>query len=83
MHLLFLSCLKATELIEKKIQFKLSIGEKMRLNVHKSMCQACTNYEKQSYLIEKAISHQEDNKSDKIEIDLESFKKSILGKLEK
>ena len=46
------------------------------------MCQACTNYEKQSYLIEKAISHMENIQSDKMEMDVESFKKSILGKLE-
>jgi len=82
MHILFLSCLKATELIEKKIHFKLSIREKWQLKVHKSMCQACTNYEKQSYLIEKAISHMENIQSDKMEMDVESFKKSILGKLE-
>lgn len=80
-QLLFLSCLKATELIEKKIHIKLSFTEKLQLKVHKSMCQACTNYEKQSYLIEKAISHQEDNKSNKIEVDLESFKKTILERL--
>lgn len=61
MQLLFLSCLKATELIEKKLRFKLSLSEKIRLTMHKSMCDACTNYEKQSKFLDDAIfrSHQE------------------------
>ncbi len=43
-----LSCKKATELIEKKLLVKLSFKEKMQLEMHKSMCSACTTYEKQS-----------------------------------
>nr|NQU93085.1 hypothetical protein [Bacteroidota bacterium] len=57
MHILFLSCLKATELIEKKLQFKLSVTDKLRLQMHKAMCSACTNYEKQSLIIEKSITN--------------------------
>lgn len=83
MHILFLSCLKATELIEKKIHFKLSFGEKLQLKVHKSMCNACSNYEKQNFLIEKAIANQENIEPRKIEIDLDNFKKSIIEKIEK
>ncbi len=56
MHKLFLSCLKATELIEKRLHFKLSVKEKLQLKVHKMMCSACSNYEKQSIFIEKGIS---------------------------
>ncbi len=56
MHILFLSCLKATELIEKRIHFKLSSIEKMKLKAHKMMCNSCVNYEKQSLLIENGIS---------------------------
>ena len=56
MHKLFLSCLKATELIEKKLHFKLSVKEKLQLKMHKMMCSACSNYEKQSVFIEKGIS---------------------------
>ena len=43
-----LSCKKATELIEKKLLLKLSFKERMQLQAHKSMCSACTAYEKQS-----------------------------------
>jgi hypothetical protein len=56
MHILFLSCLRATELIEKKLHFKLSVKEKLQLRTHKMMCKACSNYEKQSIFIEKGIS---------------------------
>lgn len=56
MHKLFLSCLKATELIEKKIHFRLSTKEKMQLKMHKAMCSACSSYEKQSVFLEKGIS---------------------------
>jgi hypothetical protein len=61
MHTLFLSCLKATELIEKKIHFSLSGKEKLQLKVHKMMCDACTSYEKQSIFLEKGISHLDNN----------------------
>lgn len=56
MHKLFLSCLKATELIEKRLHFKLSVKERLQLKMHKMMCSACTNYENQSIFLEKGIS---------------------------
>jgi len=56
MHRLFLSCLKATELIEKKLHFRLSGREKLQLKMHKMMCDACSSYEKQSIFLEKGIS---------------------------
>ena len=56
MHRLFLSCLKATELIEKKLHFRLSGKEKLQLKMHKMMCDACSSYEKQSIFLEKGIS---------------------------
>ena len=33
MHILFLSCLKATELMEKKLHFEVSFKEKLQLKV--------------------------------------------------
>lgn len=79
MHALFLSCLKATELIEKKMHFKLSLREKMQLRAHKMMCDACSLYEKQSTLIEKGISGFQEKEIKKT--DLEEFKKAIHKKL--
>jgi len=75
MHLLFLSCLKATELIEKKFHFKLSFLERMQLKAHKMMCDACTNYEKQSMIIEKGIELQRNKQHP--QIDMEQLKRQI------
>ncbi len=83
MHILFLSCVKATELIEKKLLFKLTVKEKIQLSLHKMVCNACSNYEKQNMLIDKAVDRQL-SKPKKIEsIDLNRFEESILEKLEK
>lgn len=49
--MLMLSCKKATSLFEKKSLIGLSFKEKIQLNVHKSMCNACSTYEKQSQII--------------------------------
>ncbi len=83
MHILFLSCLKATELIEKKIHFNLSFGERLQLRMHKSMCNACNTYEKQNLLIERAILNLENIEPEKVESDLDGLKKSVLEKIEK
>lgn len=53
----FLSCLKATELIEKKSNFRLSFKERLQLKVHKMICDACKSYENQSTLIDEKIAH--------------------------
>ncbi|HNU12996.1 MAG TPA: hypothetical protein PKI55_00970 [Chitinophagaceae bacterium] len=55
MHLLLLSCKKATELIEKKSLVGLSFRERVQLNIHKSVCEACTAYEKQSIKIDELM----------------------------
>ncbi len=52
-----LSCKKAATLIDKKAEVKLSWRENMQLTMHKSMCDACTAYEKQSKFIDKALYH--------------------------
>ncbi len=82
MHILFLSCLKATELIEKKMYFNLSFGERLQLKLHKSMCGACSNYEKHNILIEKAIANLENSEPEKVERDLDGLKNSVLEKIE-
>lgn len=52
MNILMLSCKKATELIEKKNYFGLNPMEKIQLHMHTSMCNACSNYQKQSKKID-------------------------------
>ena len=81
MKYLFLSCLKATELIEKKYIFKLTFREKIQLTLHKAMCEACSNYEKQDLMIEKAIEKQTPKAKDIKSVDIKDFKKSILEKI--
>lgn len=79
MHILFLSCLKATELIEKKFHVKLSFKERLQLSLHKMMCDACSMYEKQSAVLEKGMeSH---NKYIHEECDIEELKKQISSNL--
>ncbi len=80
MHILFLSCLKATELIEKKLNFRLTWTEKMQLKAHKMMCDACSNYEKQSIFIDKGIAASK--KMEFPETDIEHLKELIVRKLE-
>lgn len=79
MNMLILSCLKATELIEKKLHFKLSFKEKLQLKMHKMMCDACRLYEKQSALLEKGIEKQQEETFE--EIDIEKLKKEIYTHL--
>ncbi len=55
-----LSCRKATELIDKKIHFKLSTKENFQLVLHKSMCDACTAYEKQSLIIDRVLKQEKE-----------------------
>jgi hypothetical protein len=52
MNILFLSCLKASALIEKKLHVRLTYQERLQLKIHKMMCKACTRYEQQSVLLE-------------------------------
>lgn len=79
MNILFLSCLKATELIEKKLHFSLTCKEKYQLTVHKMMCNACRRYENHSYFIDKNLSHH--HSFEPLEINVEGLKKLINEKL--
>jgi len=56
MKKIMLSCDKATELIEKRIHFKLTFWEKIQLKLHLAFCKPCSHYEKQSYIIEESMS---------------------------
>jgi hypothetical protein len=59
-----ISCHKATELVEKKINFGLSWKEQLQLHYHQKACAVCKYYEDQSVAMEKWIQNaekQEDN----------------------
>lgn len=82
LHILFLSCLKASELIEKKLHFKLGLTQRLQLKVHKMMCKACTNFEKHAIFIDKSIlfSQQAEKQSHSFD-EMKELKKKILVKL--
>jgi hypothetical protein len=77
---LFLSCLKVTELLEKREIIPLNLLEKIRLRVHLSMCKACHAYEKQSETID-ALFEKLGNSLDEDEI--ASSQKRLTEKLNK
>lgn len=58
MTILLLSCKKATELIEKKLYFGLSLREKAQLYMHSSMCDTCKSWQVQSHIIDQSLKHQ-------------------------
>jgi hypothetical protein len=80
---LMISCLKATELIEKKNFSRLSVREKMKLAFHKSMCSACAAYEKQSQLLDKILNAKANPESgkDKDVVANSELKHRIISKL--
>ena len=78
MHYLFLSCFKATELIEKKLHIKLSFKEKIRLKMHKSMCSACKKYDKQSIIMDEALKKYSNNITT---VNIEELKINIKNKI--
>ena len=80
MHFLLLSCLKATELIEKKLHIKLSFKEKTQLTMHKSMCNACRRYGEHSIFIDEALKKRS---FENLNINIEELKISIKKKISK
>jgi len=81
MHTLFLSCLKASELIDKKIHIKLSFIENMQLKVHNMLCKPCKIYEQQSIMIEHGIEQQLRKEKMDAQNDTEQLKQQIKAKL--
>ncbi len=83
MQVLMLSCKKATELIEKRSLVRLSFREKVQLRLHKSMCDACTAYEKQSKKIDELLhGHIHDTGIDKMAIlSNEPLKEKIISNI--
>lgn len=82
MNVFFLSCKKATELIEKSEISPLSGTEKIQLKLHTSMCKACKSYKKQSVIIDKALSNWLDKEEKNENISLSKKSKSnIINKL--
>lgn len=84
MKLIMVSCKKASELIEKKEDYKISPAESVRLFIHTSMCTICKGYEKQSILLKIALNNlfKDSEESQKDTEVPESLKKDIIKKIE-
>ncbi len=80
MNILLLSCLKATELMEKKLHIEISFKEKIQLKMHTTMCGACKKYEQQNILLDKLLKNKNSNK---LNIKIEEFKSEIKSKINK
>lgn len=80
--MLMLSCKKATSLIEKRSLIGLSFKEKVQLKMHKSMCDACSNYEKQSSTIDNLLQNQRTNPENAPLIKNEELKEKIINSLQ-
>ncbi len=82
MHILMLSCRKATELIDKQLHFTLTPLEKTRLFMHTLFCDACTQYKKQSRFLHKLF-FKDHTHPEKLPVsDTTGLKKKILNNLE-
>lgn len=57
MHWLLLSCKKATELIEKRSFIGLKLLDRIRLQWHLRLCEACSLYESHSKQIDHMMQH--------------------------
>jgi len=82
-HAVVLSCKKATELLDKQSLFELRWLERTQLRWHKSICNSCKRYEKQSALIDHILRNALYNPED-INIPIvrnEELEKKILSRL--
>lgn len=83
MNYLMLSCQKATELIEKKSFIGLDWKENMQLKAHTALCNACSNYQKQSKVIDGILEqHLHDEEAIPL-LENKQLKKNIVQLLEK
>ena len=76
----FLSCVKANEIIEKKFEMKLSTKERILLKIHNVLCPPCAHYEKHSHMLEECIKNNIASPNPKIE-DVDKLKAEIMEKL--
>ncbi len=81
-----LSCIRATELVEKKLDYKLNFLEKSQLYLHTRMCSACSLYEQQSKILDKALKKHVDGVSDQVSPELPlsiEIKERIIRNIQK
>jgi hypothetical protein len=82
-HVILLSCKKATELIDKKLVVGLSVKENLQLHLHTAICDSCKTYQKQSKLIDQLlVKFLSDNaESNTTRLENKELKEKIISKL--
>jgi len=83
MSYLMLSCKRASGLIDKKSIFGLTRREKVMLKMHTVLCDACNIYEKQSNVLDKALSihFKKENESVIKVIENKELKEKVISRL--
>lgn len=81
---LFVSCEKATELIERKIEGDLKWSERFSLSIHTMMCGLCRIYEKQSQRLHRFLQKQHEEVESRAlsQEELDSLKAKIQKRME-
>jgi predicted anti-sigma-YlaC factor YlaD len=83
-HVFLLSCEKATFLIEKELDDKLSFIERLQLKVHLSICKLCHAYHQKVRFMDKAmrkLADKENNTNYFSEEEIEVQKKKLNDKI--
>jgi len=57
----------------------LAAKEEVQLSMHKSMCKACTQYEKQSFILDHAL--EKSARPEKVSLDLDAFRNEIIRRM--
>ncbi len=82
MNTLMLSCMKASELIDKQSAIKLSIKERAMLHLHTTMCDGCKVYQRQSKLLDDILYNHIRSSEDNVpQIKNNELKQHIISKL--
>ncbi len=76
MNAVLLSCRKATELVEKRRHCGLESMERIKLKMHLSVCRNCSNYAKQTALIDRLM-----NRTSTTSIDTSLLEDTIISRL--
>ncbi len=78
MNAVILSCRKATELEEKRRHCHLENMERIKLKMHLSMCRNCSNYAKQTAVIDRLL-----NRTSTTSIDTSLLEDRIITRIKK
>jgi len=80
MHILILSCKKATFLIEKSQAHPLGLIDRLQLKLHLKLCDGCFRYQKQSLFIENLLKNDQKDLSNISGLKLSDKSKELIQK---